>query len=440
MAGSFWPGLRPASFRGVPFDAFEEHSEAGGRRLVRHEFPLRDTPYAEDMGRKAGQWQVEAFVLRNRWADYEAARDRLRDALNAAGPGTLIHPWLGQMSVAVDSYTLRESTREGGYCKFSITFVEAGSLTCPDIQADTAAGVEEAVNAAEEAAEESFLERLNMLPEDLESALSFAEGIADTVINCLNTGSRLLSDVKSQIRRVIAIPDRLAGALLGLVTSAMGLSSLSGLGGTAGSSGSSDSGAPYSFGGFDQDAFSAMLSTRRDGPDEPWEGAAPGASGAGNSCSRRLSSAWAAPGASGAGVSTVADRVYAPIIDYVAAVTVAELARQAADTEFSTADDALAAFEIVIGALDSVQAAHCADAVYAALDDLRAALAEDMVERGAKLPRLGTARLAATMPALAASHRIYGTAAYADEIVSRNNIRHPGRVPGGVNLEIVRHD
>lgn len=168
------------------------------------------------MGRKAGQWQVEAFVLRNRWADYEAARDRLRDALNAAGPGTLIHPWLGQMSVAVDSYTLRESTREGGYCKFSITFVEAGSLTCPDIQADTAAGVEEAVNAAEEAAEESFLERLNMLPEDLESALSFAEGIADTVINCLNTGSRLLSDVKSQIRRVIAIPDRLAGALLGL--------------------------------------------------------------------------------------------------------------------------------------------------------------------------------------------------------------------------------
>lgn len=96
MAGSFWPGLRPASFRGVPFDAFEEHSEAGGRRLVRHEFPLRDTPYAEDMGRKAGQWQVEAFVLRNRWADYEAARNRLRDALNEAGPGTLIHHSAGK--------------------------------------------------------------------------------------------------------------------------------------------------------------------------------------------------------------------------------------------------------------------------------------------------------------------------------------------------------
>ena len=41
---------------------------------------------------------------------------------------------------------------------------------------------------------------------------------------------------------------------------------------------------------------------------------------------------------------------------------------------------------------------------------------------------------------MTASYRLYGTAAYADEIVSCNNIRHPGRVPGGVNLEIVRHD
>ena len=421
MAGSFWPGLRPASFRGVPFDAFEEHSEAGGRRLVRHEFPLRDTPYAEDLGRKAGQWQVEAFILRNRWADYEAARDALRDALNAAGPGTLIHPWLGQMSVAVDGYTLRESTREGGYCKFSITFVEAGSLTEPDIQVDTAARVEDAVNAAEEAAEESFLDRLNMLAEDLENAVAFAEGIADTVIGYLQAGTRLLDGVKAQIRRVIAIPGRLAGALLGLVASAMSLASLPGLGGTAGSSGGEISGssAPYSSGGFDQDAFSTMLSSRKDALTDPWEGAA--------------------PEASGAGASTIADRVYAPIIDYVAAVTVAELARQAADTEFATADDALNAFEVVMEAMDSVQAAHCADAVYAALEDLRAALADDVAARGAKLPRLGTARLAATMPALAASYRLYGTAAYADEIVSRNNVRHPGRVPGGVALEIVRH-
>src|SRR5699024_510226 len=102
--------------------------------------------------------------------------------------------------------------------------------------------------------------------------------------------------------------------------------------------------------------------------------------------------------------------------------------------------DALSARRVVVAVIDAVQGGHCADAVYMALDDVRATLTDDVTERGAKLPRLGTATLAATIPALVASYRIYGTADYADEIVSRNNIRHPGRVPGGVELEIVRHD
>lgn len=421
----FWNGLRPASFRGVPFDSFEQHAESGGRRLVRHEFPLRDTPYAEDLGRKAGQWQVEAFILRNRWADYEAARDKLRDALNAAGPGTLVHPWIGQMRVCVDGYTVRESTREGGYCQFFVTFVEAGSLIEPDIQKDTAAKVEEAVNSAEASALDTFLSDLNMLAEDVEAAVDYAEGMVDNVVSYLNTGSRVLSDVKATVRRVIAIPDRLAGAFYGLVSSVMGLGSLvnfSSGGGSSGASwtGTTDSGSSFSVGGFDMEGFTSMISTRKDPPDASWD----------------KPDSESAP----VSASTIEDRVYGPLIDYVAAVTVTEMGRLVADTEYETADDAIRDLQIVAEAMDTVQAAHCSDAVYATLDDLRATLTDDVMERGAKLPRLGTAVLSATMPALVASYRLYGTAEYADEIVSRNNIRHPGRVPGGVALEIVRHD
>ena len=421
----FWNGLRPASFRGVPFDSFEQHTESGGRRIVRHEFPLRDTPYAEDLGRKAGQLQVEAFILRNRWADYEAARDKLRDALRAAGPGTLVHPWLGQMQVCVDGYTVRESTREGGYCQFSVTFVEAGSLIEPDIQKDTAAKVEEAVNGAEASALDTFLSDLNMLAEDVEAAVDYAEGMVDNVVSYLNTGSRVLSDVKATVRRVIAIPDRLAGAFYGLVSSVMGLGSLvnfSSGGGSSGASwtGTTDSGSSFSVGGFDMEGFTSMISTRKDPPDASWD----------------KPDSESAP----VSASTIEDRVYGPLIDYVAAVTVTEMGRLVADTEYETADDAIRDLQIVAEAMDIVQAAHCSDSVYAALDDLRAALADDVMERGAKLPRLGTTRLPTTMPALVASYRLYGTAEYADEIVSRNNIRHPGRVPGGVALEIVRHD
>ena len=42
--------LRPASFRGVPFLVDESHVVIG-RRVVLHEYPLRDKPYAEDLGK-----------------------------------------------------------------------------------------------------------------------------------------------------------------------------------------------------------------------------------------------------------------------------------------------------------------------------------------------------------------------------------------------------
>ena len=423
----FWNGLRPASFRGVSFDSFEQHTESGGRRIVRHEFPLRDTPYAEDLGRKAGQWQVEAFILRNRWADYESARDRLRDALRAAGPGTLVHPWLGQMQVCVDGYTVRESTREGGYCQFSVTFVEAGSLIEPDIQKDTAAKVEEAVNNAEASALDAFLENIDILAQDYDKAMNYAQGTVDTVVGYLNAGATLASSVKAKVREVITAPDRLAGAYLGFISSVMGLGSLVDTQEKTGNaspmlfSPEEDTGAlqisSFSFGSFDKAAFSAMLAKRQDVPESSWEEPAGNAS-----------------------ISLIENRVYTPITDYIAAITATEMGRLAADTEFSTAEDAMEALRVVVEVIDAVQSAHCADTVYMALDDVRATLSDDVTERGAKLPRLGTATLAATIPALVASYRIYGTADYADEIVSRNRLRHPGRVPGGVELEIVRHD
>jgi prophage DNA circulation protein len=45
-------------------------------------------------------------------------------------------------------------------------------------------------------------------------------------------------------------------------------------------------------------------------------------------------------------------------------------------------------------------------------------------------------RFSATLPALVVAHRVYGDATRADEIVSRNRVRHPGFVPGGIALEV----
>ena len=47
----------PASFNRVEFHV-ESQSRSSGRRTVVHEYPKRDTPYSEDMGRHAIRYQV----------------------------------------------------------------------------------------------------------------------------------------------------------------------------------------------------------------------------------------------------------------------------------------------------------------------------------------------------------------------------------------------
>nr|MDM8590005.1 DNA circularization N-terminal domain-containing protein [Escherichia coli] len=42
--------LQDASFRGVPFKV-EEESTGTGRRVETHEYPNRDKPYTEDLGK-----------------------------------------------------------------------------------------------------------------------------------------------------------------------------------------------------------------------------------------------------------------------------------------------------------------------------------------------------------------------------------------------------
>ena len=114
--------FQPGSFRGAAFRT-EGHELSGGRRLAVHEFPGRDEPLNEDLGRRARQFSVDCHVV---GSDYRASRDALIEALEAAGPGLLIHPWHGQMMLVVQDYSSNESTEEGGLCRFRISFGEAG--------------------------------------------------------------------------------------------------------------------------------------------------------------------------------------------------------------------------------------------------------------------------------------------------------------------------
>ena len=419
-----WENLRPASFRGVAFEV-ESHSESGGRRVELHEYPLRDTPYAEDLGKKAGKWQIEAFLVNGK-SGYAERRDKLREALNASGPGTLIHPYLGELSVSVDGYSLKETTREGGYCTFSISFVEAGQPVEPDVEKDTAANVLDKAEAAKEAATAGFLDEYMPLLEDLEGLAGKVPALLSEATAFLGTPLSILSRAQSAASSVLALPDRLASRILGY------LGTIRQLGGIATS-------------GLKMNALTALLGKKSAGTASSWlvtsngviagivgETSWPQAGGG------SIGGGTPSPETLGVVASTVANRAETPLIDLIAAGAVIEAAIESADADYGTADEALASRDAVIDAIDEVQRANCSDAVFTALSELAVAVNEDLTTRGAELPKLGSATLFLSMPALSASYRLYGDVGQADAIVARNRIRHPGRVPGGVPLEVIR--
>jgi prophage DNA circulation protein len=117
--------LVPAFFRMAPFHV-DANSRTSGRRVVLHEFPKRDTPYAEDMGRSARRFPVTGYVI---GPDYQIWRELLVLALEAEGPGLLILPTLLQRDtilVQPREYTVRETRQAGGMAEFEMQFVEAG--------------------------------------------------------------------------------------------------------------------------------------------------------------------------------------------------------------------------------------------------------------------------------------------------------------------------
>jgi prophage DNA circulation protein len=123
----------PASFRGAMFHV-EAGSKESGRRIVTHEFPKRELPYSEDMGRKAFQFSVRGYILTYPIdtsidlykKDYTIARDALILQLETEGTGVLQLPTLDPFTVVCSGYRWTEEERAGGYCVFDMTFAEWG--------------------------------------------------------------------------------------------------------------------------------------------------------------------------------------------------------------------------------------------------------------------------------------------------------------------------
>jgi prophage DNA circulation protein len=136
--------LRPAAFRGAVFHV-ETGSKESGQRIVVHEFPKRDLPYSESMGRRAMLFSVRGYCITYPFdaasggllyrRDYRIARDVLINELETEGPGVLQLPTLKPCTVVCQQYRWTEEERIGGYCVFDMSFAEAGDA--PAVAAST---------------------------------------------------------------------------------------------------------------------------------------------------------------------------------------------------------------------------------------------------------------------------------------------------------------
>lgn len=143
--------LQPASFGGAGFRV-EADSQNGGRRNATHEFPHRDEPWTEDMGRRARRWSIAGYLI---GPNYLKPRDALVAVLESEGPHTLVHPLLGTVQANCDDYIVGERREQGGYCIVEMRFVEAGSQPGTTVTADTQSQVKSAADASDAAAANS---------------------------------------------------------------------------------------------------------------------------------------------------------------------------------------------------------------------------------------------------------------------------------------------
>lgn len=383
-----------ASFRGVPF-LVDTVERSGGRRVVVHEFPLRDAPFIEDLGRKAVGYRVDGYVL---GSDYLTQMNELLDALDGVeGPGELVLPYFPVLRAICTVNGTRQTKNDGGIAMVSLEFSETPlQAPVPTIVVDSSAQVSTGADAAIEATSAELTEKFDasgMPAFALESAQTALENAADALDEKLGP---LIEDTQ-ELAEFTGKIEILTSEAASLVRSpADALSSfhdaIVGLANTI-------EAAPFAVLDALIDAYSvdlgaevvATTSTR----------------------ARELANQAALTGA-------------------LRRVIAIEAARIAPTVPYATIDDAIAARDAV-GALLDEQALGAGDTAYPAIVNLASNVRRN-VPGGNAFASVSTIEQRVPLPSLVIAHRLYGSVDLEPDIVARNGIRHPGFCVGTLKV------
>jgi prophage DNA circulation protein len=381
---------RQAKFRTANF--YVPNSEnSGGRRGVVHEFPKRDLPYVEDMGRKARSFQLDAYVLGE---DYFTLRDNLITALEKEGVGKLVHPYFGTLDVLCTNYSVRETVSEGRIARFTLTFVESGILKYPNTIIDTTSDVAIKKSIAITDNQVFLVENYDIVSSPYsvsQNAVSTIEKGLESVENAKKTVSAVsefrkqVDYIQNNIIQLAYSPIDLAQEFSNLIT-------------------------------FGTNIFNSFSVTIQNAVEQFRE-------------MRKL-------------FDFIPDDVLASVSPsqefskFIQQSSVINALGLLSIINYSSLDEAVEFRNIVFDKVEQILLTTEDDALYTSLYNLETAVSRDIDERARQLPRLVSHFINASLPVINVSYDLYGTISEEQDIIDRNKINHPLFAPGGVPIEV----
>ena len=392
--------LRAASFRGVGFQ-YRDSALGGGRRLANHEYPMRNENYAEDLGRRSRSISLTAIVHGD---DYMAARDNLLEALEADGPGTLVHPYYGTILVLCDTFYCREEARRGGMAEIQITFLPFGANRFPSSSTNASVAATQLAVSTQGSVTDLFrtLYGVAGLPgwavddsiDEIKAALEFVSqvvAVTGSDIASVVEFLTLVEGVMGTIESIIQDPEAVARAIAEVITQAV----------AAGGTGTgheilADDAPPW---GLELTGYTGTTATRQ--------------AQASNQ---------------------------ALLLIFIKATALTESVKAAVKASYASYDDAVAARDQLVKSIEDVRTEagdSGFDDIYLAMGNLKVSVLAAF-ENIARLPHIRAYQVpAAVKPTLVLAYELYQDLGREGEIVTRNAVKHPGFPEQGASLEVL---
>jgi prophage DNA circulation protein len=429
-------GLQQASWRGVPFAVLAGDGQFG-RRVAVHEYPFRDKPWVEDLGRSARKINLVGFLITDSavygGGDAIAQTEQMIAAAETSGSGILIHPTLGSLTVSLVAPLAVLARWDNGvrYFELNFQFIESGDATFPASTANTGAATDVAAGAADSAAASDFAAavtpllplggltiqqtlgavgawagQITGLAADASSLMNLASGLTGPYgrfFNGANAGA--FADLPSTLLGSTTIETLAIAAAGARATVAAAVASESTLAGELGLPNAS----PADMATQAQAATAALASTAANPAD----------------AIRTLATLAAYSDGAATAIGSALDDLH-----HRAAVVA--MARASALYQPTSYNDAAAVRTLVAGALDTeitVAGDEGDDASFNALRALRVAVVQDLTARGATLAPMIEVDTPSPLPALALAQRLYRDGGRSDQLVAEADPIHPLFMP-----------